>query len=262
MMTLESPVLIAEVQAGVLTLTLSRPAVLNSLTAELLDALAEALAMASDDSDVRAIVLTGAGRGFCSGQDLSGEGSAIDIEVRTQIHDHYVPVITALRDVEKPVIAAINGVAAGAGLSLALAADLRVAAESATFVQAFVRIGLVPDAGATYFLPRIVGLTKAAELAFFGDTIDANEAFRIGLVNRVVPDGDLAASAQELAGRLAKGPRSLGLIKRALNHSLTNHLDAQLALEEELQVAATTTSDFVEGLTAFRGKRPPTFTGK
>ena len=166
-----------------------------------------------------------------------------------------------MREIEKPVVAAINGVAAGAGMSLALAADLRVAAESATFIQAFVRIGLVPDAGATFFLPRLVGAAKAAELAMLGDQIDAAEALRLGLVNRVVPDAQLSAATGELAGRLARGPRSIGLIKRALHLSLTSDLASQLRHEEDLQALARASNDAVEGVRAFIEKRPAQFSG-
>jgi 2-(1,2-epoxy-1,2-dihydrophenyl)acetyl-CoA isomerase len=162
---------------------------------------------------------------------------------------------------DQPVIAAVNGVAAGAGFSLALACDLRIAAESATFVQAFVRIGLIPDLASTYFLPRLVGPARAAELAMLGETVDAARALELGIVNRVVPDTELAGAAAELASRLARGPRSIGLTKRALEVSHENDLEAQLAVEERLQTEATTTSDFAEGVSAFLEKRRATFTG-
>ena len=258
--TTESPVLVDR-EAGVLTITLNRPAKLNALTVELVDAIGAALQQARDDSDVRAVVLTGAGRGFSAGADLNVSLADPDRDVRKVLHHHYAPVITAMREIEKPVVAAINGVAAGAGMSLALAADLRVAAESATFIQAFVRIGLVPDAGATFFLPRLVGAAKAAELAMLGDQIDAAEALRLGLVNRVVPDAQLSAATGELAGRLARGPRSIGLIKRALHLSLTSDLASQLRHEEDLQALARASNDAVEGVRAFIEKRPAQFSG-
>lgn len=257
-----APPVLESRDGGVLTLTLNRPAVLNAITDELLDVLTSALNSAASDDSIRAVVLTGAGRAFCSGQDLKVRTSEGSIDVSKHLREHYVPALQAMRGLEKPVIAAVNGVAAGAGFSLALAADLRIAAASATFVQAFVRIGLIPDAGSTYFLPRLVGPARAAELGMLGESVDAERAYAIGLVNRVVPDDQLAEAVAELAARLARGPRSVGLIKRALNRSLSNDLDSQLRVEEELQGEATTTSDFVEGVTAFLQKRAAEFTGK
>ena len=248
---------------GVLTLTLNRPERLNAATDSLLDALAAGLATAAADDEIRAVVITGAGRAFCSGQDLKDgfeRGAAVDIG--RELREHYHPVIDGMRSLPKPVIAAVNGPAAGAGFSLALAADLRIAAESATFVQAFVRIGLIPDAGSTYFLPRVVGPARAAELMLLGDVVDAARAQEIGLVSRVVPDAELAATAQDLARRLAGGPRALAYIKEALALSAHNDLEGQLQVESRLQAAAATTSDFIEGVSAFLEKRPPRFTGR
>jgi 2-(1,2-epoxy-1,2-dihydrophenyl)acetyl-CoA isomerase len=252
------PLLVAR-EGPVLTLTLHRPAKLNSLDAPLLSVLGEALTEARHDRSIRAVVLTGSGRGFSAGADLT-EGSREDVRRRLSLR--YTPIIQAMREMEKPVVAAVNGVAAGAGLSMALAADLRIAAESASFLLAFARIGLVPDAGATFFLPRIIGLGRAMELAMLADQIDASEALRIGLVNRVVPDADLAAAAQELADRLAQGAYSLGLIKRALNQSLTSDLISQLQREEDLQGLAFASADFREGTRAFVEKRPTRFQGR
>jgi 2-(1,2-epoxy-1,2-dihydrophenyl)acetyl-CoA isomerase len=263
--TAEAGVLATTLSEGVLTLTLNRPERLNSLDDPLLEALLDALQAGRDDDAVRAIVLTGAGRGFCAGADLaqrSLQGGTAGESVRAHLQSHYAPLITLVRSVEKPVVAAVNGVAAGAGMSLALASDLRVAAESAYFLQAFVRIGLVPDAGSTYFLPRLVGMGRAMELAMLGDRVPAADALRIGLVNRVVPDAELAAAVAELAGRLAAGPSSLGLIKRALTLSAENDLHAQLALEEDLQALAAGTADFAEGVSAFLEKRPARFSGR
>ena len=174
---------------------------LNGLTDEVLDAVAAGLPRRrrADDS-VRVVVITGAGRGFCSGQDLRGGLGSGDIDIRGHLRNHYVPMIKAMRELEKPVIASVNGVAAGAGMSLALAADFRIAGESATFIQAFVRIGLVPDAGSSYFLPRLVGTAKALELAMLGETVDSAEALRLGLVHRVVPDADLAPRHRGVRG--------------------------------------------------------------
>jgi 2-(1,2-epoxy-1,2-dihydrophenyl)acetyl-CoA isomerase len=263
--TAGTEVLVRELTGGVLTLTLNRPERLNSLDDPLLDALLGGLLEARDDEAVRAVVLTGAGRGFCAGADLaqaSLRGRTPGESVRAHLQTHYAPLITLIRTVEKPVVAAVNGVAAGAGMSLALACDLRIAAESAYFLQAFVRIGLVPDAGSTYFLPRLVGMGRAMELAMLGDRVSAADALRIGLVNRVVADTELPAAVAALAGRLASGPRSLGLIKRALTLSPGNDLHAQLALEEDLQALAAGTEDFVEGVSAFLQKRPTRFDGR
>ncbi len=214
--TVTDPLLVAR-EGAVLTLTLHRPDKLNSLDIRLLTALGEAMTEARQDEFVRAVVITGSGRGFSAGADLTEGGRE---NVRRRLSLRYEPIITAMREMEKPVIAAVNGVAAGAGMSLTLAADLRIAAESASFLLAFARIGLVPDAGATFMLPRLVGLGKAVELAMLAEQIPAAEALRIGLVNRVVPDPELATATAELAARLAKGPFSIGLIKRALNQSL------------------------------------------
>ena len=256
-----APVVLTACEAGVLTLTLNRPEVLNGLTDEVLDGVAAGCHDAAGDDAVRVVVITGAGRGFCSGQDLRSGFGAGDADVRGHLHDHYIPMIRAIRDLEKPVIASVNGVAAGAGMSLALAADFRVAGESATFIQAFVRIGLVPDAGSSYFLPRLVGTAKALELAMLGETIDSAEALRVGLVHRMVPDEDLSRATHDLAARLARGPRSAGLIKRLINQSLDHDLDSQLAREEEAQVLAAESDDFTVGVAGFISKHTPEFTG-
>jgi 2-(1,2-epoxy-1,2-dihydrophenyl)acetyl-CoA isomerase len=254
-------VLLSARDAGVLTLTLNRPEVLNGLTDEVLDAVAEGCRDAAKDDGVRVVVITGAGRGFCSGQDLRAGIKPGDADIRGHLRDHYVPMIKAIRELEKPVVASVNGVAAGAGMSLALAADFRIAGESATFIQAFVRIGLVPDAGSSYFLPRLVGTAKALELAMLGETVDSAEALRLGLVHRVVDDAHLAQATADFAARLARAPRSAGLIKRLINQSLDNDLDTQLEREEEAQDIAAHSDDFGAGLTAFMSKHPPEFTG-
>jgi 2-(1,2-epoxy-1,2-dihydrophenyl)acetyl-CoA isomerase len=258
-----APDLLQSVADGVLTLTLNRPEVLNAITPSLLDELTDSLRAAAAARTIRAVVITGAGRGFCSGQDLRAAASAGDggLDVGAILRDHYAPAIRAIRSMDQPVIAAVNGVAAGAGFSLALACDLRIAAESATFVQAFVRIGLIPDLASTYFLPRLIGPARAAELTMLGETVDSVRALQLGIVNRVVPDAELAAAASDLATRLARGPRSVGLTKRALEVSLQNDLEDQLAVEERLQTEAVGTADFVEGVSAFLEKRPATFTG-
>lgn len=261
MHTSTATVVLSDIDEGVLTLTLNRPEVLNGITDEVLDAITAGCRDAAENEAVRAVVITGAGRGFCSGQDLRAGLQSGESDVRAHLREHYVPMIRSMRELEKPVIASVNGVAAGAGMSLALACDFRIAAESASFIQAFIRIGLVPDAGSSYFLPRLIGTAKALEMTMLGDTIDSAEALRLGLVNRVVGDADLPAATREFAGRLARAPRSAGLIKKLMSASLDNGIEEQLALEEEAQYQAAQSSDFVEGVTAFMEKRPPRFTG-
>lgn len=256
-----SNALLATRASGVLTLTLNRPEALNSLTTELLDDLATSLREVETDASVRAVVITGAGRAFSAGQDLKAQLEGHGIDLRSHLREHYLPVIEGMRSLEKPIIAAVNGVAAGAGMSLALAADLRVAGDAASFVQAFVRVGLVPDAAATYYLPRLIGLGRAMELAMLGESIDSRAALAMGLVNRVVADEELATAVADLASRLANGPRSLGLIKRALSVSLDNEFDKQFRVEETAQLEALDTDDFREGVKAFREKRPASFSG-
>lgn len=247
---------------GVATIVLDRPDALNSLEATLKRDLASALREAGRDPAVRAVVLTGAGRAFCAGQDLRERlapgATPLDVEVRTRFN----PLVLALRRLEKPVVAAVNGVAAGAGVALAFACDLRIAASSASFVLAFGRIGLVPDSGASWFLPRLVGASRAAELLLLSDPLPAAEALRIGLVNRVVPPEALADEAHALAVRLASGaPRAMALTKRALDRALDQGLEAQLDYEASLQGIAGRTADHAEGLAAFVEKRAPRFTG-
>ena len=254
-------VVLTEQDGGVLTLTLNRPEVLNGVTDEVLDAIAAGCRQAADDDSVRVVVITGAGRGFCSGQDLRAGLESGDVDIRGHLRNHYVPMIKAMRELDKPVIASVNGVAAGAGMSLALAADFRIAGESATFIQAFVRIGLVPDAGSSYFLPRLIGTAKALELAMLGETVDSAEALRLGLVHRVVPDADLGHATAELAARLGRAPRSAGLIKQLIHNSLDSTLDEQLQREEEAQVLAAESDDFAAGIEGFITKHAPEFTG-
>lgn len=251
-----------EVDGPVATLTLDRPAALNALTVPVKVALREALESIAGDRAVRAVILTGAGRAFCAGQDLAErdepDAAPLDVEVR----ERYNPIIRALRSMGQPVIAAVNGVAAGAGASLTFACDLRIAAEEARFVLAFGRIGLVPDSGATWFLPRLVGPAKAAELALIGDAVDAAEALRLGLVSRVVPGDQLLVEARAMADRIAEGaPLALSLTKGALERSLTIELDEALEGEAKLQGIAGASADHAEGLAAFREKRRPRFTG-
>jgi 2-(1,2-epoxy-1,2-dihydrophenyl)acetyl-CoA isomerase len=247
---------------GIGTITLDRPAALNSLEATLKRDLLGALREAGRDPDVRVVILTGAGRAFCAGQDLKErldpDPSPLDVEVR----ERFNPIVRAIRGLDKPVIAAVNGVAAGAGASLAFACDLRLAAESASFVLAFGRIGLIPDSGATWLLPRLIGLGRATELMLLPDPLTADEALRIGLVSRVVPGATLLDEARSTAGILAAAaPRALALTKRALRRAQEAGFEASLDYEASLQGIAGRTADHAEGLAAFVEKRPPRFTG-
>ncbi len=252
-----------EVADAIATITLDRPDALNALTIPMKTELLAAFGAVARDRAVRAVVLTGAGRAFCAGQDLKErlepDAAPLDVEVR----ERYNPIITAMWRLDRPIVGAINGVAAGAGASLAFACDIRVAAEGASFVLAFGRIGLVPDSGATWFLPRLVGPAKAAELALLGESLSATDAERFGLVARVVPAEALAETAREVAARLAGlAPLALAQTKRALQRSWS--VDLETALEDEAyrQGVAGATSDHAEGLQAFLEKRSPRFTGE
>ncbi len=251
-----------EIQDGVQTITLDRPDALNAMTATMGKELDEALRDAERSDEVRCVVLTGAGRGFCSGQDLreipEGGGTFRDL-----LRSRYNRIIHRMHAMEKPVVAAVNGVAAGAGCNLALAADLRVASDRATFIEVFARIGLIPDSGGTWFLPRLVGVGRALEMMMLADPVDAATAERIGLVNRVVPHGELMPRTMEWAVRLAQGPtRAYGLIKRGVTRNLSADLRGALEYEACLQEIAGRTDDHREGLAAFREKRSPAYRGR
>jgi 2-(1,2-epoxy-1,2-dihydrophenyl)acetyl-CoA isomerase len=245
---------------AVLTITLNRPDVLNALNGAMHKALGAALKEARTD-DVRAVVVTGAGRGFCVGQDIKEFGEMPD--VAEGLRERYHPNVRALRELEKPVLAAVNGPAAGAGLSLACACDLRIAADDATFVPAFINIGLVPDSGGTFFVTRLLGYARAFEWLCSGRRLTAAEAHAWGLVSEVVESDRLPARAAELAAELAALPtRGLGMTKRLLDRAAGAALDEQLEREAQLQSAATQTEDFREGVTAFLEKRKPKFKGR
>jgi 2-(1,2-epoxy-1,2-dihydrophenyl)acetyl-CoA isomerase len=246
---------------AVLTITLNRPDVLNAFNVDLHRALAAALKEARAD-DVRAVVITGAGRGFCVGQDLT-EFREAPGNIGERLRSNYHPNVLALRALEKPVLAAVNGPAAGAGLSFACACDLRLAAESATFVPAFINIGLVPDSGGTYFVRRLLGTARAFEWMTSGRRLSATEALEWGLVSEVVEDEQLAEHAAERAAELAAMPtRGIGLTKRLFDQAENATLEEQLELEAQLQTAATQTADFREGVDAFLEKREPRFEGR
>jgi 2-(1,2-epoxy-1,2-dihydrophenyl)acetyl-CoA isomerase len=248
---------------GVLTLTLNRPDALNAFNVEMKEALLAAFKDAARDKTVRVVVLTGAGRAFSAGQDLKERQVPGVADLGTELRLRYNPIVLAMRRLEKPVIGAINGVAAGAGVSIALACDIRIASESASFIEAFGRIGLVPDTGSTWFLPRLVGYARAAEMMFTTDPVDAQTAEQIGLVNRVVAADRLMEETSSLAGRLAQSaPFALALAKRALNRSLESGLEETLEYEAQLQSIAGRSKDHQEGVAAFVEKRPPRFTGE
>lgn len=247
---------------GVVTVTLNRPETLNAFNNTMLEELAAAVERVARSREARVLVLTGAGRGFASGQDLKAYQESGSRDLGEHLHRYYDPLFQRLWELEKPTIAAVNGVAAGAGMSLAMACDFRVAADTARFMQAFVRIGLIPDSGSTYLLPRLVGYSRALELAMLGDLLDAPTALAWGLVNKVVPADRLAEETAALARRLAEGPpQALALIKRAIRRGAARSFRDALEYEAWLQAAAVATEDHREGLTAFLEKRPPRFRG-
>jgi 2-(1,2-epoxy-1,2-dihydrophenyl)acetyl-CoA isomerase len=262
----ESSSILFDVRDGYAVVTLNRPDRLNSFNPEMHERLREALADAKRRDDIRALLLTGAGRGFCAGQDLSDRvvrADIVPVDLGQSISTHYNPLIRTLHELPKPIVCAVNGVAAGAGANIALACDLVLAARSASFVQAFCKIGLVPDSGGTYFLPRLLGTARAMGLALLGDRLRAEDAERWGLIWKCVDDAKLMDEAHALTGQLAAGPtKGLGEIKRAIYASAGNTLDAQLDLERDLQRELGRSADYREGVTAFMDKRAPQFTGK
>jgi len=247
-------------EGAVLTITLNRPDVYNAINRAMHEGLAAALREASDPG-IRAVVLTGAGRGFCAGQDLR-EFESLPGGVRDALEQTYHPNIRAIRALEKPVLAAVNGPVAGAGLSLACACDVRIGSESATFVPGFIGIGLVPDAGSTWFIHRLLGFARAFEWMVSNRRLSAVEAVSWGLLSEAVADDGFATRVEELATWYAGLPtRAVAMTKRLFEHAYDASVDQQLALEAELQQAATETDDFREGVQAFLDKRPPSFTG-
>lgn len=260
------PVLLDRLEAGVLTLTLNRPERLNALNPALIEALLAGIQRAGTDPDCRAVLITGAGRGFCAGADLANRAFApggARPDLGQALEKGLNPIIRGIRNLPKPVVSAVNGPAAGAGANIALACDIVLAAKSAQFLQAFARIGLVPDAGGTFVLPRLVGDARARALMMLAEPIGAEQAEAAGMIYRAVDDEDLMGEARTVADRLAAGAtHALGLMKRALAASSANSLDAQLDLERDLQREAGWGDEYVEGVRAFLDKRPANFHGK
>jgi 2-(1,2-epoxy-1,2-dihydrophenyl)acetyl-CoA isomerase len=260
-----SPFLLVEQADGVLTLTLHRPDVLNSFNQAMAQALQAALQQAAEDATVRAVVLTGAGRGFCAGQDLAEalpqEGQPLP-DIGAVVRASYNPIIRAIRTLEKPVLCAVNGIAAGAGANLAFACDLTIAAEEASFVESFAKLGLIPDSSGTFFVPRLAGVQRATGMFFLAEKVPARQAKEWGLIWDVVPAAALLPTVHAMARRLAtQATRGFGLTKRALNASFANSLDAQLEVEAQAMDEAGRTADYEEGVRAFLEKRAPVYRG-
>lgn len=248
---------------GVAVLRLNRPDKLNSFNREMALDMQSRLDHCRKNAEIRAVVITGSGRAFSAGQDLEEATDPNGPELSRIVSEHYNPIVKRIRALEKPVIALVNGVAAGAGANIALACDVVVAAESASFIQAFSKIGLIPDSGGTYFLPRLIGMQKAAALMMIGDKIPAEEAEQMGMIYKVVPDDELETFGNQLSIRLAQMPTyGLALTKKALNESFGHSLNQQLDLEDQLQTEAGKSYDYQEGTAAFLEKRKPLFKGK
>jgi 2-(1,2-epoxy-1,2-dihydrophenyl)acetyl-CoA isomerase len=252
-----------EVSEGVATITLNRPDVLNALNEDLMQALRSAMDSAASDAAVRSVLFTGAGRGFSAGADLGSSSLGANADSGTLLRERYHPIILRMRSMQKPIVVAVNGVAAGAGMSLAMAGDVILAGRSASFLQAFAKIGLIPDAGSTWFLPRLIGEQRARALMLMAEKIPAEQAERFGLVWQVVDDAQLMPTARALAVRFASAPtKALGMIKQAIESGHDNNLPAQLEVEANLQSQASRSADFAEGVAAFFAKRAPNFTGQ
>lgn len=251
------------IDEGVATLTLNRPDKLNSFTREMSLLFQSMLDECGSLHEVRCVVITGAGKAFSAGQDLSELVDPNGPTMTQILSEHYNPIIRRIRNLPKPVVAAVNGVAAGAGANIALCCDIVVAAQSASFLQAFSKIGLIPDSGGTYFLPRLIGWQKASALSMLGDKLSASDAEKMGMLYKVFPDEEFTNSSMKIAKQLAKMPtRGLALTKHALNYSFSNNYEEQLMLEDKLQQEATLTYDYREGVEAFLQKRQPVFKGE
>ncbi len=244
-------------------ITLNRPDKYNSFNREMSLALQAFIETCANDDEIRCVYITGAGKGFCAGQDLAEASDPSTIDFEKFVKEHYNPVILGIRNMEKPVIAAVNGVAAGAGANIALACDIVLAAESASFIQAFSKIGLIPDSSGTFFLPRLVGMQRAAALMMTADKVNAMDAVAMGMAYKCFADDVFESESKKIAYNLAQMPtKGLGLTKRLLNRSFSNDLSQQLEMEKEMQVQAGNTDDFREGVAAFLEKRKPVFKGR
>jgi 2-(1,2-epoxy-1,2-dihydrophenyl)acetyl-CoA isomerase len=253
----------SETDGNVLKITLNRPEKFNSFNREMALALQDALDKAAIDKSIRTVLLTGEGKAFCAGQDLSEAMDANGPGIEKIVREHYNPIIEKIRKLEKPVVCAVNGVAAGAGANIALACDVVIAGASVSFIQAFSKIGLIPDSGGTFFLPRLIGFGKASALMMLGDKLSAHDAERMGMIYKVVEDSNLQSDAMTIAKTLGDMPtKAMGLTKRLLNKSITNSLEQQLEYEADVQVQATLTHDYTEGVNSFLEKRKPNFKGE
>lgn len=256
--------ILLKIENNIAFITLNRPEVFNSFNREMALDLQDKMDACASDSNVRAIVLTGNGKAFCAGQDLK-EVTTPDLNpgFKKILEEHYNPIIQRIRNINKPVIAAVNGVAAGAGANIALACDVVIANENASFIQAFSKIGLVPDSAGTFFLPRLIGFQKASALAMLGDKVSAQEAERIGMIYKYVPSEEFEDTIGKIAFKMAQMPtKALGMIKQLFNRSLTNDLESQLEMESKYQIEAAGSEDYAEGVAAFIEKRQPNFKGK
>jgi 2-(1,2-epoxy-1,2-dihydrophenyl)acetyl-CoA isomerase len=255
--------ILIESKGGIRFLKLNRPNVFNSFNKEMAFALHAALDDCQNDKTVRAVVIQGMGKAFCAGQDLQEVTDPKGPPLTSIVRDHYNPIIEKIRNLEKPVVAAVNGVAAGAGANIALACDVVIACESSAFIQAFSKIGLIPDSGGTFFLPRLIGFQRASALMMLADKVTAKEARDMGMIYKAVPDDEFESVVEKIATKLAGLPtKGLAYTKKALNRSMQNNLASQLALEEQLQTRAGTTHDYNEGVAAFLEKRKPEFKGE
>ena len=244
-------------------ITLNRPKVFNSFNREMSLLLQQMLDDCKADAEIRAIYLTGAGKAFCAGQDLQEITSEGAPELSTILGEHFNPIARRLREIEKPIVCAVNGVAAGAGANFAIGCDITLATASASFIQAFSKIGLIPDSGGTYFLPRLIGMQRATALMMLGEKVSAKDAAEMGMIYKCLPDEEFVSESWKIAEKLSQMPtKALGLIKRALNYSAEKDLEHQLDIEDHLQSEAGMTADFKEGVDAFLEKRRPVFKGE